>query len=224
MKNLSRILWGIVLVLLGIIWGLNATGVTNIDIFFDGWWTLFIIVPAFVNLIDSKETGKWGSSLWLIIGILLLLACRDIINLDLVWKLAVPIIIVLFGLSLIFKNPDKEGIKEKLEKLDDKKREYLTVSFGEQKINKSGDFKGANLDAVFGSLKLDLTDAKLGKETIIKASSIFAGINITVPEDVEVKVRTTPIFGGVSNTHKSKDSKKIIYIDAVCVFGGIEIK
>ena len=31
MKDLSRILWGIVLVLLGIIWGLNATGVTNID-------------------------------------------------------------------------------------------------------------------------------------------------------------------------------------------------
>lgn len=117
MKNLSRILWGIVLVLLGIIWGLNATGITNIDIFFDGWWTLFIIVPAFINLIDSKETDKWGSSLWLIIGILLLLACRDIINLDLVWKLAVPIIIVLFGLSLIFKNTDKEGIKEKLEKL-----------------------------------------------------------------------------------------------------------
>lgn len=35
MKDLSRILWGIVLILLGIIWGLNATGVTNIDIFFD---------------------------------------------------------------------------------------------------------------------------------------------------------------------------------------------
>ena len=35
MKDLSRILWGIVLVLLGIIWGLNATGITNIDIFFE---------------------------------------------------------------------------------------------------------------------------------------------------------------------------------------------
>lgn len=224
MKDLSRILWGIVLVLLGIIWGLNATGVTNIDIFFDGWWTLFIIVPAFVNLLDSQKKGKWGSSLWLIAGVFLLLACRDIIDLDLVWKLAVPIIIVLIGLSLIFKNPDKEGIKESIEKLDDKKREYLTVSFKEQKISKSGDFKGANLDAVFGSLKLDLTDAKLGKETIIKASSIFAGINITVPEDVEVKIKTTPIFGGVSNTHKNNSSKKIIYIDAICVFGGIEIQ
>lgn len=224
MKDLSRILWGIVLVLLGIIWGLNATGVTNIDIFFDGWWTLFIIVPAFVNLLDPKKTGKWGSTLWLIAGVFLLLACRDIIDLDLVWKLAVPIIIVLIGLSLIFKNPDKEGIKENIEKLNDKKCEYLTVSFKEQKISKSGAFKGANLDAVFGSLKLDLTDAKLGKETIIKASSIFAGINIIVPEDVEVKIKSTPIFGGVSNTHKNNNSKKIIYIDAVCVFGGIEIQ
>ena len=224
MKNRKDILWGLLLIVVGIIWGINSLGIVKIDIFFDGWWTLFIIVPAFVNLLDPKKTDKWGSTLWLIAGVFLLLACRDIIDLDLVWKLAVPVIIVLFGLSLIFKNPDKEGIKESIENLDDKKREYLTVSFKEQKINKSGDFKGANLDAVFGSLKLDLTDAKFGKETIIKASSIFAGINIIVPEDVEVKVKTTPIFGGVSNTHKNNNSKKIIYIDAVCVFGGIEIQ
>ena len=46
MKNLSRILWGIVLIFIGVIWGLNRTGVADINIFFDGWWTLFIIVPS----------------------------------------------------------------------------------------------------------------------------------------------------------------------------------
>lgn len=224
MKNLDRILWGVVLVLLGIIWGLNATGVTNIDIFFDGWWTFFIIVPSFISFFDKKEKGKWGSLLWFVVGILLFLSCQNIIDFDIIWKLLIPIAIVLFGLSLIFKNPDKDGVREKVEKLDEKKHEYLTVSFGEQVINKSGDFKGANLDAVFGSLELDLTDAKLGKETIIKASSIFAGIKITLPEDIEVKFKSTPIFGGVSNTHKQVDAKKVVYIDAVCIFGGIEIK
>ena len=42
MKKVGNILWGIVLIVLGIIIGLNATGVTHINIFFRGWWTLII--------------------------------------------------------------------------------------------------------------------------------------------------------------------------------------
>ena len=42
MKKLSKILWGVVLVLVGGIFALNAFGITNFEVFFDGWWTLFI--------------------------------------------------------------------------------------------------------------------------------------------------------------------------------------
>ena len=45
MKKLTKILWGIALVLAGGIFALKALGLTNIEVFFDGWWTLFIIVP-----------------------------------------------------------------------------------------------------------------------------------------------------------------------------------
>ena len=46
-----------------------------------------------------------------------------------------------------------------------------------------------------------------------------------VPQDVKVKIKSTPIFGGVSNKSVSnKDSKKTIYIDAFCMFGGVDIK
>ena len=44
MKNVSNLLWGFVLIVLGIIFGLNSLEITNINVFFDGWWTLFIIV------------------------------------------------------------------------------------------------------------------------------------------------------------------------------------
>ena len=85
-------------------------------------------------------------------------------------------------------------------------------------------FEGANLDAVFGSITLDICEAKLKNETVIKASSIFGGITIITPKDVEVKVKSTSIFGGVSNHTSKKDSKKIIYIEGFCLFGGIDIK
>lgn len=229
MKDLSRILWGIVLVLLGIIWGLNATGVTNIDIFFDGWWTLFIIVPSAISLVNPKNNGKVSSVICLVIGIFLLLGSLDVFDFDILWEILLPVIVVIIGLSLIFGNKAKTTLKEKIDNTDFSNVEVITATFGEQNINKSGEkFEKANLDAVFGSIKLDLRDADLKNETYIKASAIFAGITILVPKDVEVKIKSTPIFGGVTNEcldeKTNKNAKKTIYVDGFALFGGIEIK
>lgn len=229
MKDLSRILWGIVLVLLGIIWGLNATGVTNIDIFFDGWWTLFIIVPSAISLVNPKNNGKVSSVICLVIGIFLLLGSLDVFDFDILWEILLPVIVVIIGLSLIFGNKAKTTLKEKIDNTDFSNVEVITATFGEQNINKSGEkFEKANLDAVFGSIKLDLRDADLKNETFIKASAIFAGITILVPKDVEVKIKSTPIFGGVTNEgldeKTNKNAKKTVYVDGFALFGGIEIK
>lgn len=229
MKDLNRILWGIVLVLLGIIWGLNATGVTNIDIFFDGWWTLFIIVPSAISLVNPKNNGKVSSVICLVIGIFLLLGSLDVFDFDILWEILLPVIVVIIGLSLIFGNKAKTTLKEKIDNTDFSNVEVITATFGEQNINKSGEkFEKANLDAVFGSIKLDLRDADLKNETFIKASAIFAGITILVPKDVEVKIKSTPIFGGVTSEgleeKTNKNAKKTIYVDGFALFGGIEIK
>ena len=229
MKDLSRILWGIVLVLLGIIWGLNATGVTNIDIFFDGWWTLFIIVPSAISLVNPKNNGKVSSVICLVIGIFLLLGSLNVFDFDILWEILLPAIVVIIGLSLIFGNKIKADVKEKIDNTDFSNVEVITATFGEQNINKAGEnFGKANLDTVFGSIKLDLRDADLKNETYIKASAIFAGITILVPKDVEVKIKSTPIFGGVTNEcldeKTNKNAKKTIYVDGFALFGGIEIK
>ena len=59
MKKLNNILWGIVLIAVGVIGALNAFNLTHIDIFFNGWWTLFIIVPCSIGLItDHDKVGN----------------------------------------------------------------------------------------------------------------------------------------------------------------------
>lgn len=229
MKNLSRILWGIVLVVIGVIWGLNRTGVTDINIFFDGWWTLFIIVPSAISLVNPKNNGKVSSVICLVIGIFLLLGSLDIFDFDILWEILLPAIVVIIGLSLIFGNRVKTDVKEKIDNADFSNTEVITATFGEQNINKAGEkFEKANLDTVFGAIKLDLRDADLKNETYIKASAIFAGITILVPKDVEVKIKSTPIFGGVTNEvldeKANKNAKKTIYVDGFALFGGIEIK
>lgn len=225
MKNTSNLLWGIVLIILGIIFGLNALGFTNINIFFDGWWTLFIIVPCFINLF--KEKNKTGDIVCLIIGVSLFLGCQDIVSFDLIWKLLIPIILVVIGITLIFKETIKVNLKEQIKKLNVTNEKEYCSTFGDQTIDFSNEkFEGCNLNAVFGGVKCDLRESIIEKDTIINASAIFGGITIKVPNDVNVKISSTPIFGGVSDNRRKKtnDAKITIYIKAICMFGGIDIK
>ena len=64
------------------------------------------------------------------------------------------------------------------------------------------------------------------KDTAIKAFSLFGGVDIKVPENVQVKIKSGFIFGGVSDDRKGDVSKGkyTIYLDAAGGFGGVEIK
>ncbi len=225
MKKTSNILWGLVLIILGIIFGLNALEITNINIFFDGWWTLFIIVPSFIDLF--KEKDKTGNIIGLLIGILLLLACQDIISFGLIWKLAFPVALVLIGLSIIFKDVLNNKIKEEIKKINKTNQKECCAIFSGQEINyDKEEFNGCELNAIFGGIDLDLTKAKLKEDAVINACTVFGGIDIKVPENVIIKIVSTSVFGGVSDTRQNKttDSKVTIYVNATCIFGGIEIK
>lgn len=58
MNNFNKVLWGIVFITIGIVIGLNALEITSINLFFRGWWTLFIIIPCVIGLFDTKDDGK----------------------------------------------------------------------------------------------------------------------------------------------------------------------
>lgn len=224
MKNKTGIFWGIALIAVGVIWGGNALGLFDIDFFFDGWWTLFIIVPCLAGLFTEKE--KTGNLIGLLIGVLLLLACQDVIDFGVLWKLVVPAILILIGASMIFKNFFDKGVNEKIKKLNQNlnKEDEVAATFSGQNLNFAGEeFQGKTVNAIFGGVKMDLRKAKIKDEAVINASSIFGGIDILVPEDVTVKVKSNSIFGGVSNKVKT-EGKKTIYLNAMCLFGGVEIK
>lgn len=227
MKKFGNILWGVVLIVLGVIIGLNAVGLTNINIFFRGWWTLFIIVPSFIELFRSSN--KVWSFIWLVIGIVLLLCAQNILSFSLIGKLIFPFILVMIGVSIIFKDRLNQKVTDKIRTLNSDRQDFeeYCATFGSQQSDFSGqEFKGANLDAVFGSVELDLAKATIQKDQVINANAIFGGIEIRVPTGVNIKVKSTPIFGGVSNKIKAEynESLPTLYINGVAIFGGVEIK
>ncbi len=223
MKKLKNIIIGVLLIAVGIIWGLNAAGVTNIDIFFDGWWTLFIIVPCAISLFTGSD--KIGSLLGIAVGVLLLLASQEVFGFDVVWKAVVPLIIVSIGLKIILKAifPPKQPEF----KADNQKAKNHSAVFGGEEINFSGEeFYGANLTAVFGGVDCDLREAVINDGAVITATAIFGGVDLILPPDVKVKVSSTSIFGGIDHNknRKTDDNAPTIYINGTCIFGGVEIK
>lgn len=225
MNKISNILWGIVLIIIGVIFGLNALEITDINIFFDGWWTLFIIIPSFIDLFKRGE--KTGSIISLVIGIALLLACRGLLNIGLLFKLIVPIILVIVGLSLVFKDTFNYKVKEAVKKLNENKSEEYCSTFSSQTLDFSNtEFKGTTLTAVFGGIKCNLKDAILEEDSVINVSAIFGGVTIYTSNDINVKIVSNSIFGGVSDERrkKNKGSEKTLYVNATCIFGGVEIK
>ena len=227
MKKFGNVLWGIVLIIIGLIIGGNSLGLTNINIFFEGWWTLFIIIPCFIGLF--KENEKTGNIIGLLIGIALLLGCRNILDFDLILKLAFPTILVIVGLSIIFKDTLGGKVSTEIKKLNEKRNgenSYCSIFAGQNVNFNEEKFTGADLTAVFGGIKCDLRNVIIDSDVVINASSTFGGIEIFVPSNVKIKIKSIPIFGGVDNKANTKtdENSHTIYINSTAIFGGVEIK
>ena len=226
MKNLKRTIWGLVFIAAAIIIALNSFNVIDFDLFFDGWWTLFIIIPSFVGLIQDRNKG--GAVFGLCVGILLLLSAQEIISWDMVGKIAFPLIIAIIGFKMIFssfrKNKTDRIINEI--KRNGKNLQQGTAVFCGTELNFDGVvFDGADLTAVFGGVDCDLRGAIIDSDCVIKVCCAFGGVDILVPDNVKIVTNTTSVFGGVDVIKNNRsDAAHTIYIEGLCTFGGVDVK
>ena len=227
MKKSSGILWGIILVAVGVVFALNALNITSIDIFFYGWWTLFIIIQCLIGLFTTHE--KFGNLIGIAVGVFLLLHAQGIVTFRLTWKLIAPVIIILLGLKLILNSAFGDKRIKIMAELQKNNGEVPNgyAAFSGKNMNFDGEnFEGAELTAVFGGVKCDLSRAVIANDCVINASAIFGGVDIIVPNNVNVKIKSNSIFGGVSDKKRQNSSENAVtlYVNGTCMFGGIEIK
>ena len=222
MRKFNRILWGLVLIALGTIFALNALNIADINIFFKGWWTLFIIVPSLIGILAEKD--KLGNIITLLIGVGFLLAARDVFSFSTLLKLCIPVIIVLIGIRLIVGTFVKKS--PKTHTAFDKGGKAHFVLFSGSDVDYSGEsFDGNSLTAVFGGIDCHLENAVIDCDVTLEAAAIFGGVDIYLPENVNVEVSSVSFFGGVDNTRRRApiENAPTVRIKASAVFGGVEI-
>lgn len=221
MKKVTSILWGIALIAAGTIFALNALDITNIDIFFDGWWSLFLIIPCFVGLFTEKK--KSGNLFGLLLGVFLLLCAQGVLQYSLFWKLLIPAMVVWAGIRLVFSGLVKKKKTPSIE-IEINVGSGNTAIFGGRDIRYAGEkFTGTSLTAIFGSIDCDLTHAMIEKDCVIDVACIFGGVDLRVPPNINVQTNITGIFGGADDQTTPHPGAPTLYIKGACIFGGMDI-
>lgn len=228
MKKLMGIVIGALLICCGVLFVLNIFGILKINFSVDGWWTLFIILPCLCGLITNKD--KFGSLIGLSVGVLLLLAARNVFDYNMIWKIIIPIIIVLLGVKLIIKSintKENSSIENSAIEQNGEQKDVMAV-FTEKNVDYSEEeLSVVKIGAVFGGASVNLKNAKIVDGSHIDLLCAFGGVDIFLPENVIIKNDSFCLFGGLSdkrNVINQNENNITLYINGFCLFGGIDIK
>lgn len=233
-RDYSGLIWGLVFVAAGIIFGGNTLNIWSINLFFPGWWTLFLIIPCLVSMI--KYGFNWGTGILVIIGLILFFDELEIINNRIIWKLVFPLILVMIGISIIasfFRGVDKKNFdinehsKSNAYKYDfNQYPKYTAILGGGNYKNNTEDLKGVVVEAILGGLEIDLRDAKITEDIVLDLTAVLGGIDIFIPDNVRVEIVSgVPILGGFEHKiNRNAISGPKVKIKYTVILGGIEIK
>jgi hypothetical protein len=138
------------------------------------------------------------------------------------WAVIGPLMLVLAGGSVVwraFNRPSPEGVG------DAYIRSFAIFSGAE--LHPTVPFEGADLTALMGGAKLDLSNAPMARDTaVIDVFALMGGAEILVPRDWDVTTRVVSLMGGVSDKRRpmTVPASKHLIIQGFAVMGGVEIK
>lgn len=196
-------------------------------------WQMLLITIGVINILTWRG-AFWGSIL-VVVGAVFLLPKIFIVPIALS-KLSFPIILLLVGVLIILKSLFKKNNINFHKKFDDELIDYSEDYIREKYVFggtnmqvKSQNFKGGKIEAVFGGGRIDFSMAQLSiqDKVILDLELVFGGLEIIVPQDWTVIIKSQSVFGGIVEKKSplvQTDPTKEFIIIGKAVFGGAEIK
>ncbi len=173
--------------------------------------------------------------IFVIAALLKLADLCGIIHLDWLWKQSWtayfgPLLLLYIGVELVISSYSRHPGQWLLRPLpigDDGKRICCSVHYGgDEYIYRGEPFHGARLDAFCGGIRLDLRDAVITEDEEIDIHTFLGGIELLVPREINVVVKSRSFFGGMDNEadRNVKSHAPCLHIVASNFFGGVSIK
>lgn len=235
-RDAYTIIVGTLFIAAAIAIGGTMLGFFDLNLSLRGWWTVFIIVPALVSIVQGGLNA--GNAIMLGVGVLLLMNAQGAFPEGFGWKLILPFVLLVVGFQLLTGGSMCAGRRGRgapkggstpgdgKDGRADGEYSYAQAIFGEQVIRPVREkYRGGNYAALFGSVVLDLREAVITEDVVVTVSALFGGITIYLPEGVRVIAHVTPIFGGVDDKRGgARTGENTVIVRGSATFGGIEIK
>lgn len=111
-KRSAGAVWGILMILGGVLLAGRILHWFEFDLFFRGWWTLFLIIPSAVNFLTGQR-NRSASLKGLIIGALLLMAAQGFIEYRMFFPLLIAAFLIMSGCRMMFCGGKKKNRRSK---------------------------------------------------------------------------------------------------------------
>lgn len=238
-RRSNGIIPGIILVVIGTIFLLDHLGVVRADTLWR-FWPLAIVA---VGLLKLSQRGEQALGVgFIVVGAIVQLHEFGLIGLS--WGTIWPFILILAGIALIWSRffdtprmpgmpamPGMPGTLSSGGNSRDTVNEYALFGGVERRIS-INNFRGGNVNAVFGGVELDFRSADIeGEEATIYVEAVFGGIEIVVPERWNVVFQVQSIFAGYSDETRQPlpdaigtAPRKTLVLHGRATFGGITVK
>jgi len=238
MSTRKRIITAIIglLFLVGCAWFItDAMGIEFVQI--NSAWAFILIAIGFINLFSGSGILFNGGLMLLGSGILV----RDnswlggILEPVSTWQMIVAILLLIVGLSIIGSalGLNKNKWKKHIHSHAHKGHSGVcsgndgTAVFGEQNFDYTGqEFRGIDLNGIFGSVTLDLREAIILEDCTIDANSVFGSVEILTGSNANYEVTGTGVFGSVDNDTRRQTVEGLptVTVNAASVFGSVEVR
>ena len=222
----GRIFWGLVLILLGVLFLLDQMGRADFGDLISSWWPLILVAAGLWQLISSNFRELTGGLFLIALGALFQLAKLEILGRS-VWHYIWPALIIGLGLWVLigaFRRPSTARLAGGKE--DD--LDAFAIFAGLNRRIESQNFRGGKATAIMGGIELDLTPVRLAEARAgLELTAIMGGIDIKVPKHIRVELDGNPVLGGVENKHTytpGTGAEQTLSIKATAILGGIDIK
>jgi predicted membrane protein len=225
-----RLILGLVIIALGAVLLCDNLGLFDARYVLRNVWPLAMVAVGIVMVRnpDHRRGRPWG---WVFITVGFWIFADKIgwIHISL-WQLLIPSLLLFVGGTLVWRSlsgpPKERPAPATPEEHAEFVRAFALMSPCELRPV-SRPFRGADLSAVMGAIRLDLSDARIeGDSATVDVFGFWGGIEIYVPPDWTVTSQVTTLMGGFFDQRRPTSvlPTKTLTVRGLIVMSGIEVK
>jgi hypothetical protein len=214
---------GILFLAAGIAVGGSMLGFFDLSISMRGWWTIFIIAPALISMVQGGPNA--GNIIVLGVGVILLLKEQGIMPEVFSWRLIFPVVLLAVGFQLLFGGSRHSG-RYSNQQTD---RHQDTAADGSHDAENNG-FSSRADDNASGEKSGErasgggiYTEASKPGASYKTASALFGSQDICYGPELFTGGSYTAVFGGLTINLCNVKFDGDVVINVSAIFGGIDL-